>query len=72
MAANPEKKFLNFAKASSIGLSLIFSITVFIVIGYFIDKKSGTFPLFSIIGLIFGMGGGFWLVFKISAETLEE
>lgn len=59
-------------KASSAGFALIGSIFAFAAIGYLIDSEVSAFPIFSVIGLISGIAGGFYLVFKISSEILNK
>jgi len=55
------------------GFGLAISILFFAWIGYVVDKKLGTAPLFLLIGLGVGLGAGFyafWL--KISAAAKSK
>ena len=38
-------------------------------IGYLIDTQLGSMPLFLIIMMMFGMGTGFWNMYRMSART---
>lgn len=58
------------ARASSVGFCLIGALFFFLILGFSIDKWLKCFPLFSIIGLFLGFGGGMWLVLRI-AEKLQ-
>jgi F0F1-type ATP synthase assembly protein I len=50
------------AIASQLGVSLAVPLVFFIVGGIFLDKKTGTSPLFLLIGVVFGfIGAGYAL-----------
>lgn len=45
--------------ASTIGMSVVFSIFIGLAIGYWLDSKFGTLPLFSLVFLVMGVIAGF-------------
>ncbi len=49
----------------NIGYTLFGSILFFAYLGYWVDKWSGTKPLFLIIGLFLGLFAGFYNMFKV-------
>jgi len=49
----------------NIGYTLFGSILFFAYLGYWVDKWSGTKPLFLIIGLFLGLFGGFYNMIKV-------
>ncbi|HEY2806814.1 MAG TPA: AtpZ/AtpI family protein [Gemmatimonadales bacterium] len=78
MAEKPDdgKVGRGYAAGSAIvgaGLALALSILFFAWLGSVLDRKLKTAPLFLLIGLALGLGGGFysfWL--KISAEAKDK
>lgn len=42
--------------------TIVFGVTF---IGYFLDKKMGSYPIFTVTGFLIGLIGGFLNVFKI-------
>lgn len=56
--------------ASTVGINLVVSTFIGFAIGYFIlDRLLGTFPLFTAIFLLLGIGAGFKYLFKIALKT---
>ncbi len=53
-----------------IGFTMVFSLLFFLFIGNKIDEWLGTSGLFMIIGIVFGIAGGGYVVFK-EIEKLE-
>lgn len=45
--------------ASTVGMSVVFSIFIGLAIGYWLDSKFGTLPLFSLVFLVMGVIAGF-------------
>jgi ATP synthase protein I len=45
--------------ASTIGMSVVFAIFIGLAIGYWLDSKFGTLPLFSLVFLVMGVIAGF-------------
>jgi len=62
----------SFFKASSIGFLFICTLLFFAGVGFFIDKKLGTMPLFFMSGFILGFIGALINVFKFSNKLLED
>ena len=50
--------------AASAAYSLLGSIIIFTLLGYFLDSYFETLPLFLLIGLLLGMVVGFYVLFK--------
>ncbi len=49
---------------SSIGLQLAITLLIFVYGGYKLDSHYHTEPLFVVIGLVLGMGAGFYNLYK--------
>ena len=58
----------DFAKAMSLGGTIIIDIMIPFGIGYFIDKKIGFFPIISIIGLFIGIGMAFYSLYQLTKK----
>lgn len=63
-----DKKNFKYYKALSIAFSLTTSIIAGVVIGYYIDKKAKTAPLFILLFLFSGIFFGFFNLFKIVSK----
>jgi len=61
----------NLGLITELGLTMVSTILVGFGIGYFIDKKSGHFPLWTIIFLLLGIFSGFWSVYKLIMSKLK-
>ena len=59
-------------KASSIGYLFVVTFFFFAGLGFFIDKKMGTMPIFFILGFIVGFIGALINVFRLSNKLLEN
>ncbi len=55
-------------RASTIGMTLVFSILIGFFIGYGLDNYFGTDYIFKIIGLIFGIVAGFRQVYLMGKK----
>ncbi len=55
-------------RASTIGMTLVFSILIGAFIGYLLDNYFGTDYIFKIIGLIFGIVAGFRQVYLMGKK----
>ena len=68
------RKGLSGADFAGLGVQFALAIVVFLFIGQWIDKRAGTNGLFAIIGMFFGAGGSFYLMYrKISAaQKLDD
>ncbi len=59
-------------QASSIGLTLVFSIFIGAFVGYLLDNYFGTGYLFKIIGLIMGIIAGFRNVYTMGKKFQDQ
>ena len=59
------------ALLSQLGFMLLASILAGFGLGLYIDQRLGTFPLFLILLLIAGIGGGFWRAYVMIMRTLR-
>ena len=50
---------------SQVGLGMAVSILIAFLIGLFLDRKLGTGPLFTIVGIFGGVAGGFWNAYRL-------
>ncbi len=55
----------------SIAYALFGGMLFFGLVGYYIDEKSGTTPLFLIMGIFLGMGLGFYRMIK-TIQNMER
>jgi ATP synthase protein I len=55
-------------RASTIGMTLVFSILIGAFIGYLLDNYFGTDYIFKIIGLIIGIVAGFRQVYSLGKK----
>lgn len=63
------------SQASGIGFTVVFCVVGCFFLGYFLDKKFDTTPLFIILGLLFGIFSAGYSVFKLMyrlKKYLEE
>jgi ATP synthase protein I len=58
-----------FSLLSRVGLVMAFSLLFFFFIGMKLDSFVGTFPLFTIIGVLLGVAGGFYNVYRAIMEV---
>ena len=55
------------------GLTFAFSTLLFLMVGWWLDGKVGTEPLFMILGAFVGAGGGFYsLYYHLVVEPRER
>lgn len=53
----------------SVGITFALTLTGAALLGFWLDRRLGTVPLFTLIGTLGGMGlGGFWLYQRLRAE----
>lgn len=73
---NSEKKLLaEYADSSRLmGFGLYFAVAVllFTAIGWWIDQYLNSLPLFTIVGLFAGAGGGFYRLYTLLMATNEK
>jgi F0F1-type ATP synthase assembly protein I len=43
-----------------------------LLVGYWVDRKLGTSPTFTLIGLGVGTFGGFWTLFKTARQLTKD
>ena len=56
---------------TELGLTMVSTILVGFAIGFFIDNKTGHFPLWTIIFLLLGIFSGFWSVYKLIMSKMK-
>ncbi|MBO8130598.1 MAG: AtpZ/AtpI family protein [Candidatus Marinimicrobia bacterium] len=70
------KENINFIGYLGIGLNIAITIFIFVMIGYFVDKKFNTLPQGTILGglagFIFGMRTLFLTVKKVSSKKEDK
>jgi F0F1-type ATP synthase assembly protein I len=50
----------------AVGITFALTLTGAALLGFWLDRRLGTLPLFTIIGTFLGMGlGGFWLYARL-------
>jgi ATP synthase protein I len=59
-----KSKFNSFPPYVDVGLQFAVAIMLALALGYWLDKKLHTSPLFLIIGLIFGATSGFLTIYR--------
>jgi ATP synthase protein I len=62
-------------RLSAVGWELAISVIACFLAGIWADGKLGTEPWLAIVGLVIGMGAGFWILFKAvraANEAAEE
>ena len=62
----------NIALVSQIGIMMVVPIFLGVWLGGFIDGKLGTSPLFLIVFMILGIGGGFRNVYLLVYKQFEK
>ncbi len=48
---------------SGLSFSIAISIILGLAAGYFLDQSLGTSPMWTLIGLVLGIGAGFWNIY---------
>lgn len=52
-----------------VGITFALTLTGFALLGYWVDGRVGTIPLFTIVGTLLGAGlGGYWMYVRVRAE----
>jgi ATP synthase protein I len=54
----------NYARFFTVGFTFILTLGVPAVVGFFVDRRLGTLPLFLLIGLGLGFAGGLYYVYQ--------
>jgi F0F1-type ATP synthase assembly protein I len=63
-----EAPYKHVADYSSVGIMFPASIAVGLGIGYFLDNTFDTSPYLLIIFTLYGIGAGFWNLFKVARQ----
>lgn len=58
--------------AGTLGMELVLSVFLLAGIGYWLDGKLGTAPIFVAIGGILGMAAGLWTAYKAIVKEPKE
>jgi ATP synthase protein I len=58
-----------FAQYGSLGITMVISTVGCYFLGYWLDKKLGTSPYLSLIGLFLGISAGFYQLYKITKRA---
>jgi len=59
------KKYWELYKSFSLGLSVVFSVVIGGVIGYFLDKRFPTkYHILFLMFLFYGIGAAFWNIYR--------
>lgn len=60
--------FRQYLPYANLGYQLVIAVGGGFLLGWWIDGKTGTEPLFMIVGALFGMGAGIFLVVRTVSE----
>ncbi len=71
MADDKTEIFKHLSLVTELSLLMVFNILVGFALGFFIDKKYGTFPKFFIPFLILGILSGFWSAYKTIMKNIK-
>ena len=56
---------------SEIGVSLLVTTLIGVVVGYWVDERLGTVPVFVLIGFFIGAGAGTLAIYRLVSRFLE-
>jgi len=56
---------------SEIGVSLLVTTLIGVVVGYWVDGRLGTLPLFVLVGFFVGAGAGTLAIYRLVSRFLE-
>ena len=57
---------------SEIGLTLLVTTLLGVLIGYWVDQRLGTLPIFVVVGLLLGFGVGGYGVYRLITRFLAR
>ena len=58
--------------AFAVGFAMIAMIVVFMLAGWWIDKLVNCAPIFTIVGILGGIAGGFWYAYRLIMKVVPE
>jgi ATP synthase protein I len=59
-----EEAYRKYLRYSQAGLQFFAAVTLFTLAGHWLDRQLGTTPLFILLGLALGFGGGFYSLYR--------
>ncbi len=65
----PNKDDLNLSSFAGVGLQFAISIVLFLFLGQWADRKFGTSPAFTLVGVFIGGGGAFYSMYRKVAQA---
>ncbi len=57
---------------ASLGIQFAVTILLFLAVGWWLDGRLGTTPLFTLLGTLFGAVGGFYKLYKTLIDLDEK
>ena len=61
-----------FALFTEIGLILLVTVLAGVMGGYWVDQQLGTLPIFLLVGLLIGLGGGALAMYRMISRFLAR
>jgi F0F1-type ATP synthase assembly protein I len=68
----PGRTWAYFALFSEIGLVLLITTLAGVLVGYWIDQRLGSLPVFVVVGLFVGLAGGARAVYQLITRFLAK
>ena len=57
----------------TVGVTFALTLTGFVLLGFWADRRLGTRPLLTILGMVVGMAlGGFWMYQRLRRQSKRE
>jgi ATP synthase protein I len=57
---------------SEIAITLLIATLIGVLLGYWLDQALGTLPIFVVVGLLLGFGGGGYAVYQLITRFLAR
>ncbi len=70
--SDDRSKLARAVELGSLGTSIAMEMVVPVLIGYFIDRRLGMTPWFTILGGVFGLSGGLWHLIRLTRGMGEK